>query len=512
MQKAIFIVLIFLTILLLSVTTLGIYYNVNALKCIIYDINLNTWFFVFISLLFLIILVYLYFFFTKRWRAYRYLDILFLFILGFFIRYLWISTIPTLPFSDFEYYYVNAKVISERGWEYLFNNTKQIASMISDPFIKKAYPSLIAIKDIGFEKFYLVPIFKIFHTTDIYIIKLANTIFSSLTILLTYITLDIIFRRNIAFISSLILAFSIDLIAMTSIIATETFYIFLIILNTILFIIILKMQNKFIKIISFLFIGILVGIVSLTRGVALFYFLAIILTLIVSSIIYKKKAFLSFTLCIIIGYLTIIIPLTHKDFKACLAWELATGFNIKSYGTWDPKLAEFGIKYAYANKKEREKLKKLGYKTVMKELTKLSPTELIYLWRKKIENFCASKSFTSIFWATHRLEQENLKNSINLEKLKAFMKFLQHGYNAFLLLIFLVSLIIFPIWIWTKYHDNIIKFNTLFLAFFYIAITFILHIFFFESQHRYFYPTIPFITIFSIPLIIEGRKLCIRKK
>ena len=510
MQKTIFTILIFLKILLLPVVALGIYYNAKAFKSISHDISLNAWLFIFISLIAFIIVVYLYFSFTKRWERYQYADILFLLILSFFIRYLWISTIPTLPFSDFEYYYVNAKVISERGWEYLFNNTKQIASMISDPFIKKAYPSLIAIKDIGFEKFYLVPIFKIFHTTDIYIIKLANVIFSSLTIPLTYITLDIIFRRNIAFISSLILAFSIDLIAMTSVIATETFYIFLIILNTILFIIILRMQNKFIKIILFLFMGILVGIISLTRGVALFYFLAIILTLIVSSIIYKKKAFLSFILCIIIGYLTIMISLTHKDFKAGLAWELATGFNIKSYGTWDPKLAEFGIKYAYANKKERQKLTKLGYKIAIKELTKLSPTELIYLWRKKIENFCASKASTSIFWATHRLEQGNLKNSINLEKLKALMKSLQHGYNAFLLLTFLVSLIIFPIW--TKNHDDIIKFDTLFLAFFYIAITFMTHIFFFEAQHRYFYPTIPFITIFSIPLIIEGRKLWIRRK
>lgn len=510
MQKAIFIVLIFLTIVLLSVTTLGIYYNINTLKCTIYETSLNTWFFVFISLLLLIILVYLYFSFTKRWERYQYADILFLFILGFFIRYLWISIIPTLPFSDFEYYYVNAKVISEKGCEYLFNNTKQIASMISDPFVKKAYPSLIAIKDIGFEKFYLVPIFKIFHTTDIYIIKLANALFSALTVILIYICLDITFRRNIAFISSFILIFSIDLIAMTSVIATETFYIFLIILNTILFIILLKIQNKFIKTISFLFMGILVGIVSLIRGVALFYLLAIILTLIVNSIIYKKKAFLSFILCIIIGYLTITIPLTHKDFKAGLAWELATGFNIKSYGAWDPKFAEFGIKYAYANKEERQKLTKLGYKIAMKELEELSSTELIYLWGKKIENFCASKASTSIFWATYRLKQGNHKNSINLEKLKALMKSLQHGYNAFLLLTFLVSLIIFPIW--TKYHDNIIKFNTLFLVFFYIAITFIAHIFFFESQHRYFYPTIPFITIFSIPLIIEGRKLWIRRK
>lgn len=333
-----------------------------------------------------------------------------IFALGAFIRIIYILMIPTVPFSDFEYYHNNALDLSNNIP--IFSKNAGYVSILSLGY--RIYPNIIT----G---------------------KILNLIASLVSLYLVYLLGKQLFNKKIGVISLFLFSILVNEINMVSVIGTE------IIAECLLLLFInfgiKATESKKIKrsAILFLLAGISFSLGVLVRSAIIFYILICLLFFI--NISKKKILFFIFFICgvlisilILASYFSIINGefsfnhLLNQD-----SFPILSGTNINSDGGWNIKDADLYFSW------EEENRDKLARNEAYLRLQQ-KPLVLLSFFLKKFNRLFASNDYGNE-WSLQIVDWKNsiFNNFIKTYCIKVNSLFSQSIYIIILFFSFFAS-------------------------------------------------------------------------
>ena len=283
--------------------------------------------------IFIIILGFLIYWMIRKVLIFphKYLFIAF-FTLGLTLRILYVVLVPTVPFSDFEYYHINALSLSQ-----------------NIPVVSKNF-GFVSILSLGYRIY-----------PDIITGKIINLIASFTSLLLVYELGKQLFNKSIGVVSLFLFSISINEINMISVIGTEIIAECLLLFSLLFVILSVKTKKINKKRIYLLFTGISFGFGFSVRSSVVFF--ALLLFIILMFFLKNKKTgyllvltglFLSFT--ILTAYFSIINGdfslkyLTTQD-----SFPILSGTNFDSDGRWSIQDANLYFSWPSENRDTQAK-------------------------------------------------------------------------------------------------------------------------------------------------------------
>ncbi|NWF90105.1 MAG: glycosyltransferase family 39 protein [Ignavibacteriaceae bacterium] len=312
-------------------------------------------------------------------------------LLGLLIRLAWIIFFDIEPVSDFHWYYTSAQRIAlGRGY---------IGANGPTAYFPVGYPAFLGLVFYFFEQ-------------GILIAQIVNIILYETIIILTYLSYKIIFTSEIgARISVVLLTFYPNHIAYSSLIASETFFLFLCMLGSYLFLI-SKSRSLFL-----VASGIAFGLATLTKPWS--FFLFIILLFCSSKNFYQ---YLKTFLILFITQIIVISPWLIRNHSAFGRYTLSNNFGVNllvgnSYYSKGKFTNEPVYKYSDLKSTNNERIRdSVAFSIALNfirnypfDVFKLLPKKLWYLWYKDVEG---------IGWNIEGLKNTNSLKLIILKILK----------------------------------------------------------------------------------------------
>jgi len=211
-----------------------------------------------------------------------------IFLLGVFLRVIWIIGVKCKPVSDFEtYQQIASNIFMNKGHSYL---GQPVA------FQGMGYPTAL-----GY-------FYKLVGTNDVFYGKLFNVIISSLTLVfILAILIKLVNNKKNVYIIFIISTMLPNYIAYNNVIGTEC-------LATLLMILVIFLQvSKFNYAIRYILIGILIGMLSLVKPNFLVY--PVVISVIEWMKNKKLKEVAALFICAIISMCIIVAPWSYRNYK-----------------------------------------------------------------------------------------------------------------------------------------------------------------------------------------------------
>ncbi|OGS22584.1 MAG: hypothetical protein A2252_03125 [Elusimicrobia bacterium RIFOXYA2_FULL_39_19] len=239
---------------------------------------------------------------------------------------------------------------------------------------------------------FLAFIYSVFGYSHLFV-KIAHAFLDSITVIVVYLTANILFQKRVAFITGLCLCFYPPLIVYTGIIGSETLFVFL--LTTVIYAIIIGVKNE--NVFLLISAAIILGIANLCRSTLVFYpfFLSAGILLVYN----KKYGFYKLARSLILFMLITIVPVipwtvrNYYAFGNFLLINTSSGalFWSGTYLPWDGKWLDSEAEY-FRKISEIDKVKnpvvsdKLLFNLGLKNI-KASPIGFLKLSVKKFFRF-----------------------------------------------------------------------------------------------------------------------------
>jgi 4-amino-4-deoxy-L-arabinose transferase-like glycosyltransferase len=379
-------------------------------------------------------------------------------LFGTLLRFYYAISVPTVPFSDFEYYHSHAILLSQN--EAVLPKNFGYVTLLSLGY--RIYPEVIT----G---------------------KIINAVASSLSLLLVYYISILIFNKKTGLAAMFLLSILLSDINMVSVIGTESLaQTFL--LASLFFAIKITLSNKKNDYYYGPFATGLIFGIGITIRSSLIFFIFCLLILFIIYIKSKVKSLASFLIGIFIGLILIVsyysIIKKEISFEPLLTQEsfpILSGTNYQSGGRYNLDDAEMYISWPL---EERDNMAR----EVAIDRIKKDPLGLISILPRKMDYLFASNdygitwSLDSIDWEKHNVSTEFQKYLIKLNGVIS-----QSVYIIILCFAFIGSM----------HKEKPVLFSVLFFC---LILSFIFPHFFLEVQPRYHHYLTPLI----IPLAGYG--------
>lgn len=327
--------------------------------------------------------------------------VIFILIVGFIIRLVWVFSINSIPVSDYNGIYKTTHDILQGNFEQL----RGIGYYARFPHltIPLLFASLMR---------YIFPI-------NLFIaVKVLNCIFSALGIFFMYLLGKEIFKKDsYGIIGAFFMAFYPPIILYTAVYCNENQAIPFYILAIYLF---LKNVNKENKYKGLFLAGIALSIGNLFRMVATIVIAAFILYLIV-CVDFNVKERMKKGLVVILGFaiplFTISFGLRIIDFTEQQLWagsepkitNILKGTNIEGGGGWTHEDAIIPETYDF----DKEKIEEVCKEIIFNRLTTTPIKELANFYYKKYTGIWSNGEFSGAYWAEHSIEDSDMKIRIS---------------------------------------------------------------------------------------------------
>lgn len=266
----------------------------------------------------------------------------FILLFAFIIRFLWISLIETTPTSDFLMMYNSAKEVFNGNFT-CFHGVNYFARFSHDS-ITVLYYSL----------------FYRFSENPLFLIKLANIFFSTLSVFMIYkIVKDLLNHKN-ALIASILFSLFPPFIMYNSQLLSENIAIPFYLISIYYF---LKYTNNIKNCKLIVFSGLTLSIANLFRSVGIIFLIAYLMYLIIYKgfIISLKPISVTIITFIIPIYIISSLLVNNKIIetnlwnpKETILTSVLKGSNINSFGFWNKEDSDMPLKYNYDYNKVKE--------------------------------------------------------------------------------------------------------------------------------------------------------------
>ncbi len=332
--------------------------------------------------------------------------LIFILLLGFILRGLWLLNINSIPTSDF-------RVIYECAQDLLTGDTN---AFWGSGYIAR-FPHLTIMV------LYMALMIKVFPVSNLIAMKFVNLLSGVLIIYLVYLLAREIFnsKKLGLYAAGLGSVFS-PLVTYVGVYCTENIAIPFYILSTYIFILVVKnKKSKYYLILS----GVILSIGNLFRMVATIMIIAFAMYL----IIYAKDKFLERVKKILLylaPYLLVLFTVSSllhwigiTEFPLWKGSEpkvtsILKGSNIERGGRWNEEDASIVNKYDY----DYNKISEASRKIIIKRLTTTKPLELAKFYLNKFAKQWNEGDFGGIFWSKLNVPEEEIIIDVSLELLE----------------------------------------------------------------------------------------------
>lgn len=273
--------------------------------------------------------------------------IFFVMLASFIIRILWITLVQTIPVSDFAMMYNSAKEVFGGNFS-CFHGFNYFARFPHDT-ITVLYYSL----------------FYNFNENPLFLIKLFNVLFSTLSIFIMYSIVKQLLGYKSAVVSAILLSLFPPFVMYTSQMLSENMAIPFYLISIYFFIKYIKNMNKYRWII---FSGLALSVANMFRSVGIIFIIAYIMYFVIYKGIKRgvKVVPIIIVMFILPLYVTSTLLLNNKIIESHL-WQpketpltsILRGTNLKSFGFWNEEDSNMPSKYNYDETKVKEESLKL---------------------------------------------------------------------------------------------------------------------------------------------------------
>lgn len=299
--------------------------------------------------------------------------IIYILVVAFILRIIWIFSIKTQPISDFKLMYETGRAVANGNFSGFHGNSY---------FARFPHDSITVL--------YFAGLFKI-SSNPLILIKILNCIYETISVYLIYRIGIKIFNYKLGNIIAALLCIFPPFIFYTSETMAENMAIPLFLGSVLLFICFIN--NK--KIITLIFSGILLSLGDLFRPVGIVFLIAYIIYYILDLIIYKKekikKSIIKISILIIVFILpTIVVSniLVYNKILQNQIWKpleptiitILVGTNYNTIGAWnapDASLAE-------NNNYNKEVISKIVKKEMTERFEEHTPVDILEFYAKKL--------------------------------------------------------------------------------------------------------------------------------
>lgn len=308
-----------------------------------------------------------------------------LLLMALFLRIFWILSVNTMPMSDFNTMYQNAKEILAGNIDVLKGYT----------YLAR-FPHLIPMT------FYMAGIIKLFPIHNLLVMKILNAIFGTISVYLLYKLSDNFIKseRNKLFVLILGAVFP-PFITYTSVLCTENLAIPLYLGTLIMFYKAKARTNEQAK--YFIISGGLLALSNLFRGVAIVFLIAFFIYILLCT---EKSKFTNIGY-LVLGYIVITVGISGTLLKAGLLerplWKgaepssatlLLKGTNFEHNGQWNLEDAKFVDEHL-----KDDNLTILCLEKVKERILSKSPKEIISFYIKKFSSQWRVGDCSGTYWA-----------------------------------------------------------------------------------------------------------------
>lgn len=308
-----------------------------------------------------------------------------LLLLALFLRIIWIFSVNTMPISDFNSMYQDAKTL-----------------LTGDMSVLKGYNYLARFPHLIPMTFYMLLIIKIFPVHNLLVLKIFNALLGVLSAFLLYKLADNFIKSEKNKLLVLLLsAIFPPFITYTSVLCTENIAIPLYLATLIMFYKAQKSTTGQAK--GFIITGILLALSDLFRGVAIVFLIAFVIYILLCM---EKKKVTNIG-SIVLGYIILTIAISGFLLKVDLLerplWDgaepsaitlLLKGTNFEHNGMWNIDDANFVEKHL-----RDENLTELCLEEIKTRLSSKTPKELFLFYGKKFLSQWGTGDCSGTYWA-----------------------------------------------------------------------------------------------------------------